>query len=403
MAARAALGGYPATYRKTGGSLGLQNEPLRRRLPRRPATYKVKKLTLPRAPSLINKTRKAYKVLRFAKAATPLGLLLLAAELGYEYYQIRQDGSPITVDATGWTTFYNCLTPSHGPTAFTLALCNFTATLNPIPPEGQYRDVLIGGGPGFRRHAQFYKDMRVAFPNWQAETAANYYKDFLDPADAHGIPVDYNEIPQFNFPIDASPIPYADPYPIEVPKPVDEWYVEPSRTPRYETSRHYDPKILQDTLNIGPRSGTFSRTRTQHELRRPTKNEKEIKPKGATLGRLIVGAFTEGLDLLEALYAGLPKDIRDSSRKTNGSLNDRFGEPNSFRGKPFRSSTPQEQAQAIYDNLDEIVWEDFRDAFVENQIEDFIYGKLGKTAGKAANKAAIHGDLRIGFQSGKIL
>lgn len=79
--------------------------------------------------------------------------------------------------------------------------------------------------------------------------------------------------------------------------------------------------------------------------------------------RGILNGVTEGLDLLESIWKALPKSVRNKYPKT-----------------------PQGKAQAILNHSGQISWPDAIQNIIENQIEDKIFGSIGKKLGEAGRK-----------------
>lgn len=106
--------------------------------------------------------------------------------------------------------------------------------------------------------------------------------------------------------------------------------------------------------------------------RPPRKGEKEKKlaislPAGHPVMQGI-GAVTEGMDVIDAIYWAIPKK---------------------YRPKGF--TNPWDKARAIYDNADNIDWEKALENILKNEIEDQIIGRSSKARNKAQRDAGWKG------------
>lgn len=118
-----------------------------------------------------------------------------------------------------------------------------------------------------------------------------------------------------------------------------------------------------------PRQGYGARTRVQTRSnsnqarnRKPNRREKERKLNVRTVagaGWAIINLFTEGLDFLDVLHNALPKKNR------------------------AKGYNPYDKAAAVYEHLDKIDIALAVENFINNQIEDYIYGTMGKATSKA--------------------
>lgn len=134
------------------------------------------------------------------------------------------------------------------------------------------------------------------------------------------------------------------------------------------------PVVPGLVLNPGP--GPRVRTAPGHRFSPPgprTKEKKTRVPYGGAVRivRGLVGGLTEGLDWVDAVYSGLPERLRRREAAKR-------------RGK---DPNPRRKAQLIYDNIDQL---DLTQVFLEvwkQQIEDSIYGKIGKVQGEAVGRS----------------
>lgn len=135
-----------------------------------------------------------------------------------------------------------------------------------------------------------------------------------------------------------------------------------------------DP-MPQGSARAGRDGGGFLRfkEKQQEKLPSPSKEEKgkyAISLNGrAWYGRLTNGV-TEGLDLLDITYDALDKKCG--------------------------AKTPQDKLACILKNYKSLNGERFIAGLVENQIEDYAWGRLGQISGKAARKAG----RSTGYQTG---
>ena len=127
------------------------------------------------------------------------------------------------------------------------------------------------------------------------------------------------------------------------------------------------PKIV-----VSPKPGVSSKPPTIYKpppsgpSQPPKKGWKEKKLNvksigGAATAIWVAGnAFTEGVDLMESIYDAIPD----------------------YPGKKD-NPTPYDMAEAIYDNFDEIDWPSAIENWINNQIEDAVFGGIGKAGNKA--------------------
>lgn len=110
-----------------------------------------------------------------------------------------------------------------------------------------------------------------------------------------------------------------------------------------------------------------------------TKERKMIVTIAGTsfIGRL-VNVTTESVDLINAVYEGLPSRLRR------------------------RGLTPQAKLRAVYDHLDE--WDPwaFAQAFAMNQIEDMVFGRIGRIGARASRRLGEWTGRPVGIQTGPL-
>lgn len=79
------------------------------------------------------------------------------------------------------------------------------------------------------------------------------------------------------------------------------------------------------------------------------------------LGR-VIGAITETADIISAIYGAIPSKYRR------------------------KGVTIQGKADAIWKHFDEIDWWKAFQNLTENQIEDFVFGRIGRIGKRASRK-----------------
>lgn len=130
-----------------------------------------------------------------------------------------------------------------------------------------------------------------------------------------------------------------------------------------------EPAPLPQILDFHPDGtvvGTLGKT-PKRKNKKPKKRERQGKneqvPHVGTVAPnawYMVNMLTEGLDFVDALYRSLPKECR----------------------RKFKP-TPYDKAKAIYDCWDHLDLNKAVQNFLNNEIEDFIYGQVGQATKKA--------------------
>lgn len=157
------------------------------------------------------------------------------------------------------------------------------------------------------------------------------------------------EIPVLPFPVVIFPgVPGMPPEILPPPAPNVQEVVVPAPSP-----------------GAGDRPRVSSRPATRHETKnRPPRNrekEKKIHVRTVAGGAwAVLNLITEGLDFLDVLWGALPKQ-----HKT--------------KGRP----TPYDKARDIYDNWEAIDVAKAVENYINNQIEDYVYGMIGQQVAKA--------------------
>lgn len=152
-------------------------------------------------------------------------------------------------------------------------------------------------------------------------------------------------VPPFGWPdiIDPPKVPKPDPWPDYGP----DWAYPPKMRDRFE------PKLR-------------TRTRITTRDRRPPRATKEKKIKAVALAAqgilAVVNSISEFSDFLRALYKALPKKYQR------------------------RNALVMDQWRAVYEHFDELDLPHAIRSVARDQVEDFLYGSLGRVEGKAANR-----------------
>ena len=162
-----------------------------------------------------------------------------------------------------------------------------------------------------------------------------------------------------------TPTPSKDPKPGPYPRPMPRPGPGPSPEP--------EP-------GPGPGGGGVIITRPGNPTaRQPRKNTKERKVTVRTVsGRLwaALNLFTEGLDFVDVLWESIPKEDRTQPRR-----NPRTGE--------VYPVGVDDRLWDIYDHWDEIDIAVALENFINNQVEDFVYGQAGMATGRATGGLGI--------------
>lgn len=119
--------------------------------------------------------------------------------------------------------------------------------------------------------------------------------------------------------------------------------------------------------------------------RPPGRGTKEVKMT-LTIGGLpgkLIGNAGETIDFIEALHDALPKDCQAKAKRRTGIYG--YGRPRKANPE-WMASTPYEKAIAIYNCINRIDVSQAIINLITNQVEDYLIGKVGKAAGKAARK-----------------
>lgn len=222
---------------------------------------------------------------------------------------------------------------------------------------------------------------------------------------------------------------------------------DPSRHPMDEAGPQRETTPDKSGLPLGepvgrgnpaPQAGPNIRPSARNRPARRREKERKMRMRAGWY-RAVVGAIsgiTETLDGVNALWEALPPSrrtgyyaihvsprslvqrngrtwYRDKKGKLHaiqaddGGLIGRHGPVKGTGGavvwvKRFQAK-PQQIADDLYRYSDQIDLNKAAKNYLENQIEDYVFGKSGQAAGKAAQKAQPHGKLPFGFQVGPAL
>lgn len=151
-------------------------------------------------------------------------------------------------------------------------------------------------------------------------------------------------------------------------------YPVPS-VPFYPAKVPNDWSISIQDAPAGVGAASAPKTHTMRPPRgKPPKNEKEVKHKLPTAAVALlkaVSAVTEAVDFVDALYKALPAEFRPKYRNTKHEK---------------KVTTPLERMEAVYKNAEKIDIYNAIDNLVENQIEDYAFGKLGQAGGEVSKR-----------------
>lgn len=188
--------------------------------------------------------------------------------------------------------------------------------------------------------------------------------------------------------------------PMEMPMPVPFWalpgflrpqpgygpgqgYTAPVLDPVPEVPAVPEPGVVIPIYGVG--GGTIIRPRGRQKPRKKEK-ERKVRFKGsAVLGHLLNGV-TEGLDSLMCVHKGLPPKLRAHPKwEAGGEWNWRWypGGWRKERGK-YRAPTAQEDAMAIYKNINDLDIGKVLHCLTANEIEDTLFGILGGAVKKGS-------------------
>lgn len=141
--------------------------------------------------------------------------------------------------------------------------------------------------------------------------------------------------------------------------------VEPSFQP-HETPLEHDTIVIEPMPSSNGAGGRSPPPPRVHLNTPPRYGEKERKakvPRALAIALNIGGKLTEAADVVDALYDALPRHVKLKFRNTNYLL---------------QSATPQAKLAVLIEHYDKIDLEDALVGLAENQIEDYVLGRVGQ-------------------------
>ena len=111
----------------------------------------------------------------------------------------------------------------------------------------------------------------------------------------------------------------------------------------------------------------------------PRTKERKFALTVSGVGRLILGHVTEGIDTIQAIYDALPLKLRQRLWRMNGNY-----------------MSPLDKALAIYRYINDIDPQKAVENLVYEQIEDYVYGRLGRITAEANKRRGFPGGLELG-------
>jgi len=191
-----------------------------------------------------------------------------------------------------------------------------------------------------------------------------------------------DQAPAFTRPIPWSALPAAGAQPTTGHEAAYKPQLDPFAEP---TAPYYPSQVPNEwstSVTFSPQGRGAQSAPKTHNLRppnsKPPKNEKEAKHKlpTAAIGILkAVNALTEGIDFVDALYKALPSEYRPRYRNTKHEM---------------KSTNPLQRMEAVIKHGDKIDISDAINNLVENQIEDYVFGKIGKATGQVSKEAGLN-------------
>lgn len=172
------------------------------------------------------------------------------------------------------------------------------------------------------------------------------------------------------------PRPQPDPDPVPHPFPGDTTPfpgLEPYAPPVPNVGGLTLPISSQGTMiALNPNGSAKAWPRPDHgRVRRPPRGTKErktlLRGRAAQLWRWF-GPPTEFADLIDSMYKCMPKKMKRQQFIDNG----------------FAKVGRAARAQIIYENINDLDVGCFIAAYLENQVEDFVFGRAGQALGRAS-------------------
>lgn len=173
------------------------------------------------------------------------------------------------------------------------------------------------------------------------------------------------------------PSPGTDPSPVPVPSPSGQPAPGPSPSP--------GPSITPGSISFspgrGPRVQIGARPRTP-----PARSEREVKTAISNtflkLAWWAINAATESCDLIQAVWSGLPWEVRKQGMKVYRPKNGKRAGKRTY-AKP----SCQDMAAFVAANVEHLDVDQVIRHIINNQIEDAVFGRLGKLGGQGARNA----------------
>lgn len=123
-----------------------------------------------------------------------------------------------------------------------------------------------------------------------------------------------------------------------------------------------------------PRTHELSPPRVSGPKGRKVKESKQKMSRVQVLILKGISMGTEGIDLLDVLYNSVPSEFRPRWKKTQYEKHD---------------VTLQEKMRTVYDHVDKIDLVDLFHNYSQEQLEDFVYGKIGQIGGDISKRLNI--------------
>lgn len=313
-----------------------------------------------------------------------LGLALLGAELGWWYYQSQQSGNPHGwLGPAGWTYGGPCAGFSN-PTvgqyhAAGIEHCIGGSVIivplgDPIPDNHTSYHLLYPFGSKGKDREWWWRSPST-FPD-SVPIHPGVYPTPIAPSPIQpGQPTDPMDIP-----LEPAPQVHPDPIPWSGQplgrlrtwrSPTEGRRVGPAPERRLEPARRARPSDRPATIiELPPRPGPAPSSPGSHTQKPPKgrgNKERKLKTKSAAafnLVRRVFEAAFEGIDIIEAIFDALPKHIRD-----------RY---------PGAHRDPVMMLEAINLHWQTIDLQEMVGNLIWNELEDFIYGGLGKISQQTA-------------------
>lgn len=306
----------------------------------------------------------------------------LASRPGFGDAPTPWEPGPEGLDLTGWDTLENFGRPEHFNVPGT-AGNGWTWPNVTQATHYSYPGALVGytGTPGFYDYGYVTEFQTAADPNASEFSTWAHY-DFDGPATSGELENvagwDYWRVGSAKTygrqAGNLKPVPQVAPLWWYPPRPATE--PAPMSQVRLYSKWQVDP--LGNPLR-GP--APVSRTRTAPLPKRPDKHTKERKfaLTVSGIGRLILGSVTEGFDTVSAIFDALPLALRQKLWAQNGGY-----------------LSPIDKALAIYRYFDQVDMAKAVQNLTYEQLEDYVYGRIGQITAKANRRRGMPGGAELG-------